>query len=672
MNKPIWEDGSGGKPLRTTGTVQSITDRKSAENALTGSGVLHATVASIAALINSSSLEEGAPKALRLVGEALDVDRCVVVENVDRPGAPLNMVPSYQWNKSGLEPLLPPFVAELIKHPDVRSWLAPLSENKPVVTTLTNANATVQGILRALKSTSILLIPILVAGRNWGHIGLNDGTPNREWSAAEIETLLALATLFGVTIERGRQIRKLADADAIIRSSPTVLYRLSLEPGMPMTYVSPNVVRLGYDQAKMLAEPTFYRTLIHPDDRDRVANEEARALCEQTPDAVFDVRVLTAHGTYRWFQVHRKWIMGPDGKPTSLEGEFIDIDERKRAEDELNKSHALLESAERLGHVGAWEWEIVHDRVVWSDELYRICGRNPEDFVPTLADFFACVHPDDRARVKAAHDAALTRQQPFDIELRIVRPDGEVRFARAQSNVTLDTAGNAARITGSFHDITEHKESESALKQERDFSAALIDSVPGFLVLIDENGRYVRWNQNLPAITGISNEQLQGFDAFAIIVENDRDMVRKAFLEALTKGCADVEFKVRAKSGDVHTILLSGRAITKGRRRYIVNAGIDVTDLRKAEALLRAVAVGATEIGITTKLDEFDPESDGGGEHGHPNRSHGRLGVLRHARFRAGLSIRVEQSRYRDQNRRTLFREPQDVDAAIGDLASAT
>ena len=78
---------------------------------------------------------------------------------------------------------------------------APLSEGKPVITTLVNANAAVKDILRALKSTSILLIPIMVAGKNWGHIGLNDGTPHREWTAAEIEPLLALATLFGVTIE---------------------------------------------------------------------------------------------------------------------------------------------------------------------------------------------------------------------------------------------------------------------------------------------------------------------------------------------------------------------------------------------------------------------------------------------------------------------------------------
>ena len=225
---------------------------------------------------------------------------------------------------------------ELIKHPDVLSWLAPLNEGKPVIATLANANATVKGILRALKSTSILLIPIVVDGKNWGHIGLNDGTPDREWSASDIEILLALATLFGVTIERGRQTQKLADADTIIRHSPTVLYRISSEPGLPMTYVSSNVDQFGYEQAQMLAEPTLYRTLIHPDDRVRAADDLTQALGEQAPATALEIRLLSPDGTYRWVELHRKRILGTDGKLKGLEGEISDITERKRVSDQLS------------------------------------------------------------------------------------------------------------------------------------------------------------------------------------------------------------------------------------------------------------------------------------------------------------------------------------------------
>ncbi len=600
-----WQNhyGADGRPLRTTGTVQDITERKTAESAITVSGVLHAVIASVAALINSPSLDEGAPKALRMIGEALKVDRCVVVENVDRPGAPPNMVPTYQWNSSGLEPLPPPFVAEMVKHPDVLSWLSPLSENKPVVTTLANANATVKNILRALKSTSILLIPILVAGRNWGHIGLNDGTPNRKWSAAEVETLLALATLFGVTIERGRQLQILADADAIIRHSPAILYRLSAEPGMPMTYVSSNVARLGYDQAKLLADPTFYRTLIHPDDLAKVTNDQEQVLHGQPPSAAFEIRFLTPDGTYHWFEVRRKEIVGKEGEKKILVGEFIDINDRKLAAEELNNSHALLEMAERVGHAGAWEWDIVHNRSTWSTELYRIYGRDPKEFAPTIAGFFTCVHPDDRSGLKAALDATLTRHQPFDAEFRIVRPDGEVCVVHARAEPTLDEAGNPAKLTGHVQDISELKAAENALKQERDFSATLIDSLPSLFVLIDDNGRYKRWNSNLSTLTGLTDDQLRGHDAYDIIVENDRDMAREKLVGAIAQGNADVEFGVRNAAGDVRTIHWSGQPIVVDGHPHLIAVGTDVTEARKVDALLHAVVLGASEIEVGTNLD---------------------------------------------------------------------
>src|SRR5664279_4347201 len=109
------------------GIMRDNTERNNAKAAIARASVLYAVIASIATLINNLSLDEGAPKALHMVGEALKVDRCVLVENVDRTGALPNMIPTYQWNSSGLEPLLPPFITELIKHPDVLSWLTPLS-----------------------------------------------------------------------------------------------------------------------------------------------------------------------------------------------------------------------------------------------------------------------------------------------------------------------------------------------------------------------------------------------------------------------------------------------------------------------------------------------------------------------------------------------------------------
>ena len=473
MRKPI---GNGGirstRPRALASDDRSRPRKKNAATVIPTSGVLQAVIASVTTLINSSSLDEGAPKALRMIGEALNVDRCLVFEKVNRPGVPPSSVPTYQWNKYGLEPLLPTFVAEMSKQQDVQAWLAPLNNNKPVVTTLANANATVRGILHARKATSIVLIPIFVAAKNWGHIGLDDRTPNREWTTAEIEPLLALATLFGVTIERWRQIQTLSDADVIIRRSPTILYRLSAEPGMPMTYVSLNVERLGYDQARMLAEPAFYRTLIHPDDRARVATGQAQALCREAPAAVFEIRVLAADGTYRWFEAHRTSIVGQDGTLKGFEGHLIDINERKLSEEMLRASEEqfrtifeLVGDAIIVHEIGAFAVVTANRRAC---ELYGYT-------IDELRRFGLSIILSDKSQSamdEAARFAQLAASgQPQRFEWLAMTKDGHTIWVEvALRRVTL---GRHDYLLSTAHDINERKLAEIKL---RDAQAALVEA----------------------------------------------------------------------------------------------------------------------------------------------------------------------------------------------------
>ena len=125
------------------------------------------------------------------------------------------------------------------------------------------------------------------------------------------------------------------------------------------------------------------------------------------------------------------------------------------------------------------------------------------------------------------------------------------------------------------------------LTQERDFSTALIGSLPSFFALLDEGGRLIRWNENLPALTGLSNEQLQGLDALALIVESDRDLVRTKMQEAFSMGAASAEFGVRTKAGDVRSIRWNGRRITSEGRPVLLAVGMDVTAEREAQMHLR-------------------------------------------------------------------------------------
>jgi PAS domain S-box-containing protein len=141
-----------------------------------------------------------------------------------------------------------------------------------------------------------------------------------------------------------------------------------------------------------------------------------------------------------------------------------DISDRRIIEETLRYSESNLAEAQRLAHLGSWNWNIVTNDLSWSDEIYRIFGLTPQEFGATYEAFLASVHPDDREYVKKAVDDALQKKEKYDIEHRIVLPGGEIRTVNERAKVSFDDKGKAIRMIGTVQDITERKKAEDALR----------------------------------------------------------------------------------------------------------------------------------------------------------------------------------------------------------------
>jgi PAS domain S-box-containing protein len=140
------------------------------------------------------------------------------------------------------------------------------------------------------------------------------------------------------------------------------------------------------------------------------------------------------------------------------------ITKRKQAEEELRLSEARLAEAQRIAHLGNWDWDIVQDKLLWSDGIYRIFSLVPQQFGATYEAFLSYVHPEDRKFVERSVNEALYERRPYNIDHRIVWPDSSVRVVHEKAEVTFDETGKPTRMIGTVHDITELKRAEEELR----------------------------------------------------------------------------------------------------------------------------------------------------------------------------------------------------------------
>jgi PAS domain S-box-containing protein len=175
--------------------------------------------------------------------------------------------------------------------------------------------------------------------------------------------------------------------------------------------------------------------------------------------------------------------------------------QRLNAEIHLRENEERLRLAPRTGRVGVWDWDITTNRTTWTDSLYAMHGVNKEEWESTLEGFSVFVHPDDRDVVSQAIDRSLHEGTPYELECRILRPDGQIVWLYTTAMV-LRASDQPVRMIGATLDITERKRAEAAVLNSEHRLRELINALPAAIYTIDAEGRITMFNEAAVKFSG--------------------------------------------------------------------------------------------------------------------------------------------------------------------------
>ncbi|MCZ6860308.1 MAG: PAS domain-containing protein, partial [Alphaproteobacteria bacterium] len=208
-----------------------------------------------------------------------------------------------------------------------------------------------------------------------------------------------------------------------------------------------------------------FLAMVHPNDRERVETLMKKAQKNRTGYEL-DYKIVRPDGETRFIQEIAEVEFDDGGELVRTIGTVQDITERKQAEEALRESEARLNRAQQIAGIGNFEWDAKTNSVIYrSATICDIYGVTPEKAPRTFDETVEFMHPDDRERVRAAFTAATAAGEGYDVEYRIVRPDGEIRCIHEISRLVFDETGAIIRSAGTFQDITERMHTQAQLIQ---------------------------------------------------------------------------------------------------------------------------------------------------------------------------------------------------------------
>lgn len=543
---------SGGRAY-AVGFFHDITERKRSADALAyRDKALHAVMFGTSHLLGAETFNDGVHEALHTVGEALNVDRVVVVRQQSDGDLRIKAL----WERDGIAaPLVESILSSVGKNSEaIARWREPLRSGRVVVSQRDAVAEEVGQLFDSIQACSILLVPISTADGFWGNIGLDTCRRKREWSVSDIDVVTTFASLIGALIVRDDTRNSLRHSEERFRAvSETARDAIVIaDLSGRVRYWNPAAERMfGYSADEVGGKGPISDWLIPPGfqrESRQVIGELAVTNRPAWTGRAVERSALRRDGTEVPIELSVQPLMLSDEQLTVAL--MHDISERKEAEAALIASEAQLSNALKMARAGHWVYDVARDEFTFNDNFYalfRTTAAEVGGYTMRSTDYARrFCHPDDAPLVGKEVAAAINTTDPeysVQLEHRAIFGDGQPGWIAVRFFVVKDDVGKTVRTYGVNQDITERKKGEEALR---------------------------RLNRTLRTLSSTNHALVHATDEHQL-----SEQVSRVIVEIGSYAMAWVG--LRQPSGDVKPIAYAGA----GAEEYLRGAAISSTDIER-------------------------------------------------------------------------------------------
>jgi len=394
-----------------------------------------------------------------------------------------------------------------------------------------------------------------------------------------------------ITSLKEQAARLALQASAMEASVNGILIADARAADLPLIYVNPAFERIsGYTAAELLGRSC---RVLQGTDRAQPALDEVRAALREARPTKVLLRNYRKNGEFFWNELTLAPVRDADGTVTHFIGVSNDVTAHKVAEAAALAHRERLRRGQMYGNIGTWDWNIQTGELYWTERIAPLFGYPEGELETSYENFLAAVHPDDRQAVIDAVNACIERDVPYEIEHRVVWPDGSVRWLLERGAVARDADGRPVQMLGVVQDIDDRKRAELALaERERELREAQALARIGNWTADLETGALV-WSDEIYRIFGHTPGSFEpSVAAFhAAVHPDDLASVHASEARAARAGRHDVVHRIVRPDGTVRHVheLAQMEYDDAGRPRRLRGTVQDVTERVEAEQALIAL-----------------------------------------------------------------------------------